>query len=65
MICTYKFDKGYSILCEYKIIKEQILVKPLEYIGMEDGITLTYNKMDFLKHLEPIPEPILSKLLFT
>jgi hypothetical protein len=65
MICTYKFDKGVSVLCEYEIIKEQIIVKPLDYIGIEIGATLTYSKLDFMKHLEEIPKPILSRLLFT
>ena len=64
MICTYKFKKDVSILCEYEIIKEQIIVKPLDYIGMEMGSTLTYSKLDFMKHLEEIPKPILSRLLF-
>jgi len=65
MICIYRFEQGLGVLCEYEIVKEQIMVKPLDYIGMEMGSTLMYGKMDFLKHLEKIPEPIFSRLLFT
>ena len=65
MMGYYRFDPQVPVLCEYRIDKEQIWVKPLEQIFSEKFIEILYNKLDFLKNVEPIPDDILCRLFFS